>query len=175
MKTRQRLISAIAAGALVLAANPSSVLAAMGGSPQTAPLPVVANVPRLCTVSTTPVNFGNYDSTSATPTDANGAVIIQCTRGTAYTIDLGNGNNFSAGSRRMASGAVLPTEFLTYGLFTNLPGGIPWGTGIAGGTTVLRTAPNTAPFSHTVFGRLNALQDVSVDSYSDTVLVTATF
>ena len=175
MNIRQRFISAITAGALVLAANPTSLLAALGGSPQNSNLAVTANVPAMCTVTTTAVAFGAYDSTSATPTDQNGAVNIQCTKGTAATIDLGNGNNFSAGNRRMASLSVVPTQFLTYGLYTNAPGGTPWGSGIGGGTTVLYTAPSSAVTNLTVYGRLNALQDVSVDSYEDTVLVTATF
>ena len=175
MNTRQRLVYVITAGAFLLAAQPTSLLAALGGSPANSNLQVQANVQTLCTVSTTPVNFGSYDSTSATDTDQNGTVTIQCTRGTVATIDLQNGNNFSGGTRRMASQTVAPTEFLTYGLFTDAPGGTPWGAAIAGGTTVGYTALSSNPTNITVFGRLNALQDVSADSYLDDVLVEATF
>lgn len=173
MNTRRILMSVLTASALALPANPTSVLAGSA----TANLTVQASVAARCLVTTTTtVDFGNsYDPASATPTDNNGAVTIRCTRGTVATIDLGTGSNFSGGSRRMASQTVLPTEFLTYGLFTNSPGGTPWGSGIAGGTTVGYTAPNASPTSFTVFGRLNASQDVSVDSYQDTVVVTATF
>lgn len=175
MNTRRILVSVLTASALALPGNPASVLAALGGSPQTANLTVQASVAARCTVSTTTVNFNTYDPTSGTPTDQNGAVTIQCTKGTVATINLGNGSNFSGGTRRMASQTVAPTEFLTYGLFTDSPGGTPWGTGIAGGTTRSYTAANASPSSLTVFGRMAAGQDVSVDSYQDTVVVTATF
>ena len=174
MNTRRIIVSVLTAGALALPASPASVLAALGGSPATANLTVQASVAARCNVSTTTVNFSTYDPTVPTPTDQNGAVTIQCTRGTVATIDLGNGSNLSGGTRRMA-GTLLPTEFLTYGLFTDTPGGIPWGTGITGGTTRSYTAPNASPTSLTVFGRMAAGQDVSVDSYQDTVVVTATF
>lgn len=175
MNTRRIIVSVLTASALALLANPPSVLAALGGSPQTANLTVQASVAARCNVSTTTVNFSTYDPTVASPTDQNGAVTIQCTKGTVATIDLANGSNFSGGTRRMASQSVLPTEFLTYGLFTDSPGGTAWGTGIAGGTTKLYTAPNATATNLTVFGRMAAGQDVSVDSYQDTVVVTATF
>lgn len=176
MNTRRFIVSVLAASALALLANPASVLAALGVSPQTTNLTVQATVAARCLFSTsTTVDFSNYDPTSTTPTDANGAVTIRCTKGTVATIDLANGSNFSAGSRRMASQTLTTTEFLTYGLFTDSPGGTPWGTGITGGTTRSYTAPNASPTSLTVFGRMAAGQDVSVDSYQDTVVVTATF
>jgi spore coat protein U-like protein len=173
MNTRRILISVLTASALALPANPASVLAALGGSPQTANLTVQASVAARCTVSTTTVNFGAYDPTVGTPTDQNGVVTIQCTKGTAANINLANGSNFSGGARRMIGAGT--GEFLTYGLFTDSPGGTPWGTGIAGGTTVGYTAPNATPTNLTVFGRMAAGQDVSVDSYQDTVVITATF
>jgi spore coat protein U-like protein len=172
MNTRRILVSVLTASALALLANPTSVLAALGGSPQNANLTVQASVTARCTVSTTTVNFGAYDPTVGTPTDQNGVVTIQCTKGTAATIDLGNGNNYSGG-RRMAS-STGPTEYLSYGLYTDSPGGTTWGTA-AGGSTVAYTAPNASPANLTVFGRLTAGQDVKVDSYQDIVVVTATF
>jgi len=168
------IVSVLTASALALPANPAAVLAALGVSPATSNLTVQASVAARCNVSTTTVNFSTYDPTVATPTDANGAVTIQCTKGTVATIDLGNGNNLSGGTRRMASQTVAPTEFLTYGLFTDSPGGTAWGTG-AGGVTKSYTAANATATNLTVFGRMAASQDVSVDSYQDTVVVTATF
>jgi len=174
MNTRRIIVSVLTASALALPANPASVLAALGGSsPATGSLTVQASVAARCNVSTTTINFGSYDPTVATPTDQNGAVTIQCTKGTVATIDLGNGGNLSSGTRRMIGAGL--GEFLNYGLFTDSPGGTPWGTGITGGTTVGYTAPNASPTNLTVYGRMPAGQDVSVDSYQDTVVVTATF
>jgi spore coat protein U-like protein len=175
MNTRRIIVSVLTASALALPANPTSVLAALGGSPANGNLTVQASVAARCNVTTTTVNFGAYDPTVGTPTDQNGAVTIQCTKGTVATIDLGNGNNLSGGTRRMISQTLGTPEFLTYGLFTDSPGGTAWGTGIAGGTTVGYTAPNASPTSLTVYGRMAAGQDVSVDSYQDIVVVTATF
>jgi len=173
MNTRRIIVSVLTASALALPANPASVLAALGGSPANANLIVQASVAARCNVSTTTVNFSTYDPTVGTPTDQNGVVTIQCTKGTVATIDLGNGSNFSGGTRRMA-GTLLPTEYLTYGLSAVSAGGATWGS-TAGGTTVGYTAPNASATNLTVFGRMAAGQDVSVDSYQDTVVVTATF
>lgn len=173
---RQRLrLSELATCALALLVAPTSVLAALASSPTNTNLTVQANVPARCLfTATTTVDFGAYDPTAASPTDQNGAVTIQCTKGTSATIDLGIGSNFDGTTRRMAS-STGPTEYLTYSLFTDSPGGTKWGTGIAGGTTKSYAAPNTSPTSITVYGRLDPSQDVKVDSYQDTVVVTATF
>jgi len=175
MKTHRLLIWAIIAGAVAVVAGPTALWAQLGTSPQTANLEVRASVAARCNVTTTAVDFGVYDPTSVTPTDADGAVIIQCTKGTAATIDMGLGNNFLSNSRRMASQTLATTEHLTYQLSHISAGGTDWGSLITGGNTYTYNAPDASAFNIAVHGRLNALQDVSVDDYLDIVVVTATF
>ena len=57
-------------------------------------LNVTANVAANCTISTSPVAFGAYDpvvANASTDLTASGTVTVACTKGTAATIDLGNG------------------------------------------------------------------------------------
>src|SRR5438270_6999931 len=69
----------------------------------TANLSVTASVAANCTITTAPVAFGAYDPVGANAAaDLNGAgtVTVACTKGTAATVDLGQGANLSGGSRR---------------------------------------------------------------------------
>jgi spore coat protein U domain-containing protein, fimbrial subunit CupE1/2/3/6 len=108
---------------------------------QSANLNVTASVSAQCTITTTPVAFGAYDpivANAAADLTASGSVNVACTKGTAATIDLGNGGSFLGGTRRMGSGS----DFLNYGLFKDAALSQAWGTGIAGGTTAAYNAPN---------------------------------
>ena len=68
--------------------------AAFAASPQTANLNLSATVINNCTISTTPVAFGNYDPLSASPNDNSGTVVITCTKNAATTITLGERHPF---------------------------------------------------------------------------------
>src|ERR1019366_4623482 len=68
--------------------------AVFGASPQTANLSLSATVINNCTISTTPVAFGNYDPLSGSVTQATGTVVVTCTKSApGTTITLGNGLN----------------------------------------------------------------------------------
>jgi spore coat protein U-like protein len=69
--------------------------------------------------------FGNYDPLSATATDSATTIQVRCTKGTTATVKMGDGLNFSGGTRRMSFG----TNFLNYGLFQGAARAQPWGTG----------------------------------------------
>ena len=164
---KRTVLSLIALTALVVAAP------AFAAS-QTANLSVTASVAANCTITTSPVAFGAYDPVSvnsATNLTANGAVNVACTKGTPATIDLGNGGNFSAGSRRMGSGS----DFLGYSLFRDAALTQPWGSGIAGGATEAYNAATKAVTAVTVYGMVPAGQDVTVGAYSDTVVATINY
>jgi spore coat protein U-like protein len=137
-------------------------------------LPISASVVANCTITTSPVAFGAYDpvaANAATDLLATGSVNVACTKGTAATIDLGNGGNFAAGSRRMGSG----TDFLNYALYKDAARTAVWGTGLAGGTTMAYTAATKASTTVTVYGTVPQAQDVTVGAYSDTVLATISY
>ena len=58
-------------------------------SRQSASLTVSANVAKNCTITTAPVDFGNYDSVAANataPLDGIGTVTVTCTKGAAAKV-----------------------------------------------------------------------------------------
>jgi spore coat protein U-like protein len=141
---------------------------------KTANLAVTASVAANCTITTAPVAFGAYDPVgvnAAADLLATGTVTVACTKGAPTTIDLGNGTNFLAGSRRMASA----TDFMNYALYKDAARTSVWGTGLAGGTTAAYTAASVAATAITVYGTVPMAQNVSVGAYSDTVVATINY
>jgi len=137
-------------------------------------LDISASVAANCTITTGPVAFGPYDPVGANAAAdllAAGSVTVACTKGSVTTIDLGNGGNFSGGSRRMASG----TDFLNYALYKDAARTQVWGTGLAGGTTASYNAANRNLTAITVYGTVPQAQDVTVGAYSDTVIATINY
>lgn len=133
---------------------------------KTANLPISANVIANCTITTTPVAFGNYDpvvANAAADLDAAGSVTVACTRGiVGLTVDLDNG---LVGTRDMQNGA----ERLDYQLYTDATRSTVWGTGVSPG--VVTPAGTTLP----VYGRVPQAQDVAVGAYNDTVVATINY
>ncbi len=137
-------------------------------------LSVTANVAAVCTINTTPVAFGAYDpvvANASAPLSGTGTVTVACTKGASATVDLGSGANLSGGSRRMAAGA----NYLNYALFQDSLHTNVWGSGMAGGTTETYNSTTKAPTALTVYGSIPAGQDVSIGSYSDTVVATINY
>ena len=140
----------------------------------TANLNVSASVSAVCTISTAPVAFGAYDpvvANAATDLNGTGTLTVACTKGASATIDLGNGNNLSGGSRRMSSG----TDFLNYSLYKDAARTQVWGTGLAGGTTYTYNSASKVATAVTVYGKVPQNQDVTVGAYSDVVLATINY
>jgi len=145
--------------------------------------PAVAAVD--CSVSATGVAFGIYDPFAATPDDSVGTVSVTCrhvppTRAERinYTVTLSAGSSGTYSQRRMAAGTTL----LGYNLYADgarsqvwadgssatvmLTGNMVVGPGVGNGT---RTA------THTIYGRIPALQDVAPGSYTDSIVVTLSY
>lgn len=153
--------------------------AATAGS-QTANLAVTASVVANCTITTTPVAFGTYDTVAGTAVNGTGTVNIACTKGAGPNVTLGLGANATGAVRRMSGGGA----FLTYELYqqpTTAPGAAcsyvaPTVWGLAGGNIFTPTAaPSIASRSYNVCGQIAASQDVPAASYSDTVVATVNF
>lgn len=129
----------------------------------------------VCTVSTPPMAFGTYDQTAATAKDANITMTINCSGvASLFTADiaLSTGGSGSATARRLTSGSNL----LYYNIYSDSNHSIVWGDGTGGAPIVqvpiggLLGATATA----TAYGRIPALQNVAVGSYTDTVTITVT-
>jgi len=133
-----------------------------------------------CNVSTTSVNFGNYDVFLATPLDSTGTTTVWCDENlkSNMIIDIGpsgNSGGFQPRKMRRSSGS----DLLDYNLYTNSSRTTVWGNGTAGTSTVNvgggRLKKNEPPTSLTIFGRVPPGQNVSVGTYSDTLVVTITW
>jgi spore coat protein U-like protein len=130
-----------------------------------------------------PLNFGNYDPFSASPLDVATAATVRCTTNKggpgesfSVTTSLSQGGAPSFSPRQMRNVLNNP---LNYNLYTDTLRTTIFGDGSAGTSTrtVLLTATKTVPavLTDDIFGRIFAGQDVSVGSYSDTLLYTVTF
>ena len=128
-------------------------------------LTVSATVITTCSIATAPVAFGNYLGAT---TQANGTLTVTCPNGLPYSVDLGQGLNYSAGRRMSFSGS-----FLNYQLYSDNADTVVWGT-TSGGSAVSGTGNGLAQHL-TVFGLLPALQNVPAGAYTDTVIATVTF
>lgn len=130
-----------------------------------------------CTVRATPVAFGSYNVFNASPLDATGTITVRCTglggSPVSYDIKLSAGLSGSYAPRQMANGA----NRLNYNLYTAATRLNVWGDGSAGTSFVSgsTTQSGSETINHTVYGRVPALQNVAVGSYSGNITVTLTF
>jgi spore coat protein U-like protein len=137
-----------------------------------------------CNVTTTGMAFGVYDVTLSTPDDSTGSVTVTCnyTGGGAssisYTIAFSPGNSGNYSQRRMRAGTLQ----LGYNLYRDAGRTVILGNGtggssiFTGGFTVGPGVGNgTRTATHTVYGRVPALQPADPGNYSDPIVVTLTF
>jgi spore coat protein U-like protein len=142
---------------------------AASAATQTANMSVSANVTTACTLTSTPLAFGEVALTGATPGTA--TVKVTCTGGGDYSVGLGTGLHNVAAQRNLVSGS----NVLAYGLFQDAAYGTVWtntGAGLVAGTgTALEQ-------DLTVYGQVTTGQVIVSGNgtpYTDTVLVTLTY
>lgn len=133
-----------------------------------------ATISANCSITGATLAFGEYDPLSATPASANAsALTVACTRGAGgVTIGLNTGSNptHAVGTTRaMSNGAG---DYLSYELYTSSSYLTVWSTT---NTVALPTPSSMASTTLTVYGRIPALQNVSVGSYTDSVTATVNF
>jgi spore coat protein U-like protein len=138
-----------------------------------------------CSVSTPGLSFGSYDVYAAGATNGNATLRVTCdinpppkNATVNYTISMSTGSSNSFVQRQMKSGA----NTFGYNLYTTNAYSIVWGdstgsTQTISGTMQLSDKNNPSQSNtHTVYGRIPALQDVAVASdYQDNVTVTVTY
>ncbi len=164
--TRSLLRFTLAAAVLAALAVPRPAAAQVSAFFQ-----VTANVLRICTISATAIDFGGYDPVFAndtTPADQTGTVTIRCTRGTSWSVELGQGDNF-LGGRRMRLGAT--GEYLSYELYSDASRTVVWD----GAAPMTGIAASRAAQALTVFARVPAGQDAFEGAYLDGVTATINF
>jgi spore coat protein U-like protein len=182
-KQRSRVATGLTTAVLTLlvAAPPRAV-----GT--TAVLGVSATVNANCTITTSAVSFGRYESLQANataPLNAAGTVSIACSKGSAPRIAMDLGQNPSGGKRYMALVAAGgPASTLHYELYQPataapgagciFPGAAAWGSA-ATQAFVPRAASGRAPRTYSICGTVPAGQAVRMGSYADTVVATVNF
>src|ERR1700730_16793085 len=142
---------------------------------QTANLSVTASVAANCTISTAPVAFGPYDPVGANAAAdllGTGTLTVACTKGAAATIDLGQGANYLAPTRRMTAGAG---AFLNYALYKDAARTNVWGSTMVGGSVYNYNSASRNSVNITVYGTATQAQDVTVGAYVDTVVATINY
>ena len=135
---------------------------------------VSTDVSLSCSMTVGPMNFANYDPSSADDALGTGTIESTCTAGGTAKITMGEGSSPDTGSslsapdRRM----VLGSEFLSYALYSDESRSTAWGNTAATGKGIVGTgsAANT-----TVYGKITAGQAVGSGSFADSVVVTLTY
>jgi spore coat protein U-like protein len=151
--------------------RPRTLLAACGAviaSVLVSALPALAS----CTISTTAVSFGTYNVFAASPLDSTGSVTYRCTARTPITIFLNKGGAATFNPRRMLKAA----EALNYNLYLDASRTTIWGDGTGGSQAYSNASPPlNQNVNVTIYGRVQAGQDVSAGSYSNTITATINF
>jgi spore coat protein U-like protein len=158
----------VAAAALLVLIPAPALAGTASGS-----LGVSATVTASCSVSTTPVAFGNVDILAGSAIDNSGALSVTCTNGTNWTATagLGNGSGANFTTRRMTAGS----DLLDYNLYTSAARVTVWGDGTSSTGTLTGTGTGSAQ-NVAVYGRIAASQTTAaIGDYADTVAVTISY
>ena len=143
--------------------------------------PVAAQV-TTCSGADAAVSLGNYDAYQSTPADSSAVFVVTCTRSggpptALVTVGLGpslNSGTIAARSAKHTSAA----DLLAYNFYRDAGRLLVWGNtaGIDAVSQSISLANNTSgTITFTLYGRINALQDVRPGVYNDTLTITVTF
>lgn len=194
---RTHKFSALRAAGVLAAMAVLVIPVAGSATTATGNMNVSALITKKCVVNITqPTANLAYDpfvNVAGTPlNDANGHVILNCTRGTGATIDMNAGlhsvvTNASKNQARMVDGVGSPLaangDFLLYNVYQDSGHTTLWGTGSGDGTLVgAATAsdsglgPGTGnQFDHVVYLSIPGGQNPVVATFTDTMVATATY
>jgi spore coat protein U-like protein len=159
---------------IVLAVSLLLTLGLVGGAAYaataTGTLNVSATVVPTCSISTTAVNFGNYDGNY---NYTYGDITVTCAQGAPYHIALDCGQNYRGGGERFISSDV---GILAYMLYQDKGYSAQWGdvdynASYPYGKSLADTG-NGADQAHTVYGVLLKDSMASPGTYTDVVNVT---
>jgi spore coat protein U-like protein len=139
-----------------------------------------------CSITSVGLNFGLYDLASPQPDDVAATVTVTCVHvapggatQVAYALAVSNGlYGSSATTRHMGA----PGGLLGYNVYADPARTLVWGTGSAG-TVVASGSMTVGPgvgngtrtVTHTVYGRMPAMQDAPPGEYLDTLVLTLNY
>jgi spore coat protein U-like protein len=159
----------------IMALGISFAGAAYGAGSVTAILDVSVNLVPACTVTVTPIDFGDYDGIASVPGApnglANGDVTVNCSDTVSYNIALDAGLHYNAPNREVSDGV----NGIGYGLYQDSAYTTEWGDSDFGNTYAAGLSQgdtgNGLDQPHTVYGGLGASSG-PLGPYTDVVTVT---
>jgi len=129
-----------------------------------------------CTVTTTGINFGNYDVFNSSPLKSTGTITVGCDSSPPTYVTISIGPSPTSGGfipRRMKNSSLADT--LSYNVYLDAAGTSIWGDGTGGTNTVfLKNVKKNRPVNTTIYAIVPPLQNVSIGTYSDILTVTIT-
>jgi spore coat protein U-like protein len=136
---------------------------------------LTSRVDAACTVSTTSINFSNYDFLSPAPDTGTGSVTLSCTPRATVKIAIGASVNSGAFYPRRMKHTV-SAETLDYNIYTSAAMIQVWGDGTNGTATAdfFDVRRNNIP-PITIYGKIDPLQNVPAGSYREQLVVTITY
>ncbi len=152
-------------------------LASQAGT-TTGNLTVTATIANNCHFGTSTMPFGAYDpvvTNNTTPLTATGTVNLTCTKSDAITLTADNGLNHSNASGTCATATCSRAmsssgNYLSYDLYTTSGNSTVWNAS----NSIAATATGASQ-AVSVYGYIPADSAQPAGSYTDTVVVTATF
>lgn len=130
-----------------------------------------ANTYALCSISTTPLNFGNYNVLSPNPLDVSNTIIVNCNQNAVVTLSIGPSPN-SGGFNPRKMKRTTATEYIDYNIFRNSARTEILGDGTGSTYTLIRNVRKNRPAPYSIHGRIPPAQDVSIGTYNETLTVT---
>lgn len=138
----------------------------------TTTLAVSVTVPLTCTVTGTPMQFGDYSSGQGEIDNATSSVTVTCSSDTAVTVSANMGLHAASAQRRLSNGS----HTLDYNLFTDPGHSNIWGDGTGSTTTYGPTTTSGRTATFTARGRIPGSQAADAGTtYTDTVTITVSF
>ena len=154
-----------------LAAAPHLAAAQTG----TTTLGVSASIDDSCTISVSPISFGDVNLLGGTNSVASGGLTVRCTNGTDWsaTASAGKGSGATVATRKLTH-AEDPTKTVNYMLFTDSGRTSAWGNG-TGGSAISGTGTGSEQ-EKTIYAAIPSGQRAAMlGSYSDELTVTLTY
>jgi spore coat protein U-like protein len=170
MKFLKTVTSALPAAVLGFLALGLTSTAVQAQTIATTNFTVTATVLASCTVSATPLPFGNYTPSAASTNSS--TISVTCTNGKTYTVGLNQGLATNGTTTVRQMGITQPAGGLNYGLYQNSTLATNWGN--AAGSWESGTGNGTVQ-QLTVYGQIPAAQYVTAGSYTDTITATVTY
>jgi spore coat protein U-like protein len=139
---------------------------------------VTATVVPSCRVTTNDLAFLNYEAALGN-LDVGANLVVQCTRGTTYTVGIDSGQHYGQASsfaaERAMAGLTTTTDHLAYQLFRDGARLLPWGN--VSGSWLAPPAATGVLTTHVINGRIPGDQfDATAQNYRDfPVTVTVTY